>query len=114
MAETKTGGKRIMQIRGETMIFANEKGGYSTTVSNKKPDGTYDNMYIAVNFKKDIEVENQTKIDITNGFLSFYKTREGLPKPKIVVMNFEIKGKKEEAVNTNNNFEISQDDDLPF
>ena len=56
-----------MQIRGETMIFANEKGGYSTTVSNKNQDGTYDNMYIAVNFKKGIALENQTKIDITNG-----------------------------------------------
>lgn len=103
-----------MQIRGETMIFANEKGGYSTTISNKNQDGTYDNMYIAVNFKKGITLENKTKIDITNGFLSFYKTREGLPKLKIVVMDFEIKGNTEAKQEEVNNFEISQDDDLPF
>lgn len=103
-----------MQIRGETMIFANEKGGYSTTISNKNQDGTYDNMYIAVNFKKGITLENKTKIDITNGFLSFYKTREGLPKLKIVVMDFEIKGNTETKQEEVNNFEISQDDDLPF
>lgn len=103
-----------MQIRGETMIFANEKGGYSTTISNKNQDGTYDNMYIAVNFKKDVMVENKTKIDITNGFLSFYKTREGLPKLKIVVMDFEIKGNTETKQEEVNNFEINQDDDLPF
>ncbi len=103
-----------MQIRGETMIFTNEKGGYSTTISNKNQDGTYDNMYIAVNFKKDVMVENKTKIDITNGFLSFYKTREGLPKLKIVVMDFEIKGNTETKQEEVNNFEISQDDDLPF
>ena len=101
-----------MQIRGETMIFANEKGRYSTTVSNKNQDGTYDNMYIAVNFKKDIEVENQTKIDITNGFLSFYKTREGLPKPKIVVMDFEIKGKVKTKQEEVNEYEITNEDDL--
>ena len=96
------------------MIFTNEKGGYSTTISNKNQDGTYDNMYIAVNFKKDVMVENKTKIDITNGFLSFYKTREGLPKLKIVVMDFEIKGNTETKQEEVNNFEISQDDDLPF
>lgn len=103
-----------MQIRGETMIFANEKGGYSTTVSNKNQDGTYDNMYIAVNFKKGIALENQTKIDITNGFLSFYKNRNGLALPKIVVMEFEIKGKTETKKEEVNEYEITDNSELPF
>ena len=101
-----------MQIRGETMIFVNEQGGYSTTISNKKQDGAYDNMYIAVNFKKDVAVKNKTKIDITNGFLSFYKTRDGLSKPKIVVMDFEIK-KQTEDKQEENKYE-PMNDDLPF
>ena len=104
-----------MQIRGETMIFANEKGGYSTTVSNKNQDGTYDNMYITVNFKKNVSIENKTKIDITNGFLSFYKTREGLPKPKIVVMDFEIKDKTETKQQEKvNEYDITDNSELPF
>ena len=103
-----------MQIKGETMIFANEQGGYSTTISNKKQDGTYDNMYIAVNFKKRVTIGNKTKIDITNGFLSFYKTKEGLPKPKIVVMDFEIKGKVETKQEEVNEYEITNNSELPF
>lgn len=101
-----------MQIRGETMIFANEQG-YSTTVSNKNQDGTYNNMYISVNFKKGIIIENKTKIDIIDGFLSFFKTKNGLSKPKIVVMDFEIKGKAETKQEDMNEYEIPQDE-LPF
>lgn len=100
-----------MQITGETMIFKNDKGNYSTSISNRKEDGSYENMFIAVNFKKGVELENKTKINITNAFLSFYKTKDGLAKPKIVVMEFE---------GTNNtttqatDFEITSDDELPF
>ena len=56
-----------MKVSGETMIFTNDKG-YSTTISNKKEDGTYENMFIAVNFRKGVSVDNKTKINITNGF----------------------------------------------
>lgn len=80
-----------MKITGEVIIFKNEQGNYSTSISNKKEDGTYENMYIAVNFRKGIEVENKTKINIKDGFLSFYMTKEGFPKIKIVVMSFDIK-----------------------
>lgn len=99
-----------MKVTGEAMIFANDKG-YSTTVSNKKEDGTYDNMFVAVNLKRGVVVENKTKIDIIDGFLSFYKTKDGLAKPKIVVMDFNIKSNPE---TTNNDFEISSNSDLPF
>lgn len=100
-----------MQITGETMIFKNDKGNYSTSVSNKKEDGNYENMYISVNFKKGVEVENKTKINITNSFLSFYRTKDGLAKPKIVVMEFET------ANNTTTqatDFELDSQDELPF
>ncbi len=102
-----------MKITGETMIFKNDKGNYSTSVSNKREDGSYENMFISVNFKKGVEVENKTKINITNAFLSFYKTKDGLAKPKIVVMEFEVT-----SANTTQttDFETFLDDnsDLPF
>lgn len=95
-----------VKISGEMMIFANDKG-YSTTISNKKEDGTYDNMFISVNFRKGVSVANKTKINVINGFLSFYKTKDGLAKVKIVIMDFE------NTNNTNNN-ETATEDDLPF
>lgn len=94
-----------MKITGQTIIFKNDRG-YSTTISNKKEDGTYENMFIPVNFKRGIEVPNKTKINVINGFLSFYKTKDGLPKVKMVIMDFE---QAEE-----NQYELSSDDDLPF
>jgi len=78
-----------MDISGRTMIYKNDYG-FSTTISNKKQDGTYDKLYITVQFPKDVELENKTLINIKDGFLSFYKTKEGLPKIKIVVKYFEI------------------------
>ena len=99
-----------MKITEETMIFKNDIG-YSTSISKKNEDGTYENMFIPVNFKKGIEVENKTKINILNGFLSFYKTKEGLTKIKLVVTEFTAEDKQEEMF-IPNNAEIT--DDLPF
>lgn len=95
-----------VKVTGEMMIFSNNKG-FSTSISNKKEDGSYDNMFIAVNFRKGISVENKSKINVTDGFLSFYKTKDGLAKPKIVIMEFE------EQNSTSNN-EVIAKDDLPF
>lgn len=93
-----------VKVTGEMMIFSNDKS-FSTSISNKKEDGTYDNMFIAVNFRKGVSVENKSKINVTNGFLSFYKTKDGLAKPKIVIMEFE---------GQNSNNEVTEEDDLPF
>ena len=61
-------------ITGETMIFKNDKGFYSTSMSKKMVDGTYQSTYIPVQFKKGVGVENETTINITKGFLSFLPT----------------------------------------
>jgi len=76
-----------MEVAGRTMIFKNDKG-YSTTISNKKQDGSYDKMYIAVQLPKGVELENKTKIEITKGFLSFYQNKDGLAKIKVVVQEY--------------------------
>ena len=96
-----------MKVTGETIIFKNDKG-YSTSISNKKEDGTYDNMFISVNFQKGIEVANKTKINILDGFMSFYKNKNGQAVPKLVVMSFETENQE------NNSFEINDPSDLPF
>ena len=95
-----------MNITGKTMIFKSEYG-YSTAISNKNQEGTYDKMYLQVQLPKGVELENKTMIDITKGFLTFYKTKEGLPKLKIVVMDFETENKVEDI-------EQLDTSDLPF
>lgn len=98
--------KQNLQIVGTTRIFAKEINGktlYSTSVSSKKQDGTYDRMYIAVQLPKNTVLQNNTDITILEGFMSFYKSQEGLAKIKIVVMKFE----KEEATE-------EEKSDLPF
>lgn len=92
-----------MQITGQAVIFKNDKGYYSMTISNKKEDNTYENMYITTNFKKGVELENKTKINIKNGFLSFYTNKDNNKILKVVITEFEI---IEENTVT--------DDDLPF
>lgn len=68
-----------------------------------------DKMYLDINFKKGIEPEEQfLQIDITDGFFSMYKNKQGLPKLKLVIMEYEKVNKEEEQ------FEISSEDDLPF
>lgn len=100
-----------MKITGQTIIFKNEFG-YSTSISKKNEDGTYDKMYLSIQLPKGIELENKTKINITNGFLTFYKTKEGLPKPKIVVMQFESEY-KEQAEDITDDI-MSDQFNLPF
>lgn len=94
-----------LNVNGEVMIFKGDYG-YSTTISNKKQDGTYDKMYLQLQLPKDVELENKTKINITKAFLSFYKSKEGLAKPKIVVQEYQT--------TENNSDNMFNGSDLPF
>jgi hypothetical protein len=89
-----------LKISGNICVFKNEKGFYSTGISNKLMDGSYDNAYINVQFKKGTELENKTKINITNGFMSFFKGQDGKPIFKIVVLEFTQDGDAKEDTTT--------------
>ena len=101
-----------MNIIGKTRIYTKDFNGkklYSTGINRKEEDGTYKNMYVSVQFRQGIEIEDKTDINITNGFLSFYETKEGLSKIKAVILDFE----KEEEIDGNDVFELTPED-LPF
>lgn len=107
-----------MQVLGEVRIFKKEINGkelYSTSISNKNQNGDWDKMYLSVQLPKNVVLENNTDINITKGFLSFYKTNDGLPKIKIVIQEFQTKEEMEEreAIQNEQNYNIN-DDDLPF
>ena len=76
-----------MNIEGKTLVFKNDYG-YSTAISKKNADGTYDKMYISLQLPKETELNNATFIDVEDGFLSFYKDKNGIAKPKIVVKKY--------------------------
>ena len=99
------------KLTGDFMIFKGEYG-YSTAISKKNENGTYSKMYLSIQLPKGTELENKTKINITNGFLTFYETKAGLPKPKIVVMQFESEYKEQPEDITDDI--MSFDGELPF
>lgn len=76
-------------------------------------------MYLQVQLPKGVELENKTFINITKGFLSFYQTKEGLPKIKIVVMEYKIyqeeqyKQEERQAIQEEEIYGISNEP-LPF
>ena len=90
-----------MQIRGKTTIFANAHESmngtwytYATGVSSKKQDGSYVNAYLDVRFRNGVVVENKTKIDIKDGFLTVKEyTKNGgetVKKLELMVLDFEL------------------------
>lgn len=115
----------------EEMVFRkdyNGKPSYSLGLSKKDKDGKYINGYVKVNFKKNVELNNKSKIKITNAWLDFYKDNEKTI-PTIFINEFEIiqDGEKQEEKNpfeefgehittdfdTGNQIQI-EDSELPF
>lgn len=107
-----------------TMVFAKEFNGkmyYRAGLSTKDKDGKYVNGYIDVKLPKDVQLEDKTKINITKGFLSFYKNKDKKDIFYIVIQEFTTEsGVKEEDVYSNfgNSITVEQLDettpDLPF
>lgn len=61
------------------MIFRNvfDSGiSYSTTVSHKNINGEYENAFINVRFKKNVDVENKQQILIKDAWLDFYQSKD--------------------------------------
>ena len=108
-----------MQVTGLCKLFKkiiNDKELYSTSISSKNKEGQWEKMYLSVQLPKNVVLENGTDINITKGFLSFYKTNEGLPKIKIVIQEFQTKEEMEEreAISSEEFYQNNQNSDLPF
>lgn len=79
--------------------------GYSTLLKNNE-----DKMYVSVQFRKGQEpVNERAQIDIKDGFVSFYKDKNGLAKIKFVIMDYT------EVIDQQNDYVPPMDDsELPF
>lgn len=96
-----------MNITGKTKIYKG-KYGYSCSISNKKQDGSYSNMFMQLQLPKGIEPEDKSTIEIIRGFISFYENKDGNKIPKIVVLDFNYIN---DSKNDNNDY---RQNDLPF
>lgn len=75
------------------MIFKNvfDNGvSYSTTISHKNVNDEYENAFINVRFRKDVNVENKSKIIIKNGWLDFYQNKDGKDIIYIFINEFDL------------------------
>ena len=100
-----------MNISGKTKVFKNERNGkdvFSTSISNKKEDGTYDNMYVNVQFPKESQPADSCDVDIKKGFLSFYRDKDNNTHLKFVVLEYSV------LEQTEAEFQVSTEDELPF
>lgn len=76
----------------EEMIFKREQEGrasYSIGLSKKREDGTYENGYMPVRFRKGTELKDKTKIKIKEAWLDFFKI-EKKTIPYIFINKFEL------------------------
>ena len=91
-----------MKLVDKLMIYKGNYG-YSTLLKNND-----DKLYVQVAFRKGQEpTQDRIQIDIKDGFLSFYKDKNGLAKTKIVVLDYTEVGADEVDTTT-------YGDDLPF
>ena len=106
-----------MNITSEKVkIYAKEFNGkmfYRARLSKKDKNGQYENGYIDVKLPKDTTIEDKTEINITKGFLSFYKSKENKDVFYIVVQEFS----KENATQEKTSYtaeELDEGMELPF
>ena len=75
----------------DEMIFKSEHDGksfYSVGVSKKNQDESYENGYVPVRFKKDVELGNKTKIRINTAWIDFY-VKDKKTYPYIFICDFD-------------------------
>lgn len=104
-----------VNVTGETMIFRkdNEKWvSYSTTLGQKTKDGAYENAYMDVRFKGDVDIPNKAKIEVTSGWLKFRKTTDGKTYWFLFVNEYTVLGEQPKE-DVPEGFQALEDD-LPF
>lgn len=112
----------------EEIIFRQDKDGkrfYSIGLSRKDQNGNFINGYMTVVFKKDVELENKTKIKIKEAWLGF-NVKDKKTYPHIFINDFEIVESDKKVAKENpfeefgqqfevgHQIEIDESSDLPF
>lgn len=101
-----------MHIRDgeEVIIFKNDKGYYSIGLSRKDRNNQVFYGYFPCQFKKDVNVENKTRIKLKNAFISFY-LKDNETKAYVMILDFQEVEKHENYAQLKGDVEESN---LPF
>lgn len=84
---------------------------YTTSMGKKKQDGTFENAYLFVRFRKGVDVANKTQILIKEGWLTFDKWKKGDKEETswgIFVSDFDILDANPDG------YSALVDEDIPF
>lgn len=107
-------------------IYRNEfenRIAYSTRINRKMKNGSYDSAFIPVQFKQNEDIKDRTKLVIKEGWITFFKTKEGKTIFYIFINKYNIVEDKEKEDYGNIKTETSAlssldveitDEDLPF
>lgn len=63
---------------------------YKVRLSKKKQDGSFENGYIDIQFKKGVDINNKDQIYLKDAFLTFYKSKEDKTIPYIMVLEYDL------------------------
>lgn len=107
-----------MNISGKCTIYAKEYNGkalYSTKISQKNINGEWESMFINVQFPKNTNILDKTKIEVTKGFEGFYKDKNGLPHIKYIIQEYTTEDEQieREGIMNEQDYDINNDV-LPF
>ena len=115
-----------MDINGKTRVYSKVFGegdskrvAYSTSISRKNKEGTWDRMYLPVKFigkggLYDPHIADGTDITISNGFLSFYTGKNGMS-IEYVVKEFAVEGGQPEKAEKQEYRGFTEDEShIPF
>lgn len=107
-----------MNITGKCTIYTKEYNGkvlYSTKISQKNINGEWESMFINVQFPKNTNISDKTKIEVTKGFEGFYKDKDGLPHIKYIIQEYTTEDEQIEREGIMNEQDYSTNNDiLPF
>lgn len=104
------------EITGITYVHVREGqygAMYSVQLSKKNKDDQWENGYINAQFKKDVNVADGDKINIINGWLSFYKTKDNKYAYYLFINEFEILESKQ-PVSSESFQPVENPEGLPF
>ena len=104
-------------FQGEAMIYRKDDWGYpqySVKLANQNQQtGEWEYAYIQVGLPKNALINNKTEIIINKSFFSFYTTKDGEDKFKLIILDYELKNQSAGDINIPENNTVDFDFDSP-
>lgn len=103
-------------FEGGTTVYRHDYNGkafYSIVESQKDMDGKTEYGYINAKFRKGVELDDKTRIDIKDGWLTFYRKGKETVQ-QVFIKDFEVAKPVTPEVEPEQTYFESVDEELPF